>query len=325
MLVVEGSGGDRVEGGRLLLLGRHRSCSTSRATPRPEPPPLPCSELQSIHLRSLNRQRAEILAAEWVATKSVPVPAQVHQGARGRSWRLGWQAPARNFISAFQQHRQPRARAFSSPPHHRRRDRPALQVCKRERQFLPAAIDCGPLPLRVGSLDKCVRGREGMERLLSPDGRCAGSVGGRPACGSGRRALAGGEATTLRRANTHEFCRKRKFVLTVTMPAGGTGPLASRPRGFQALAGALGLHQPERGEIAVAFRGDAGSEDVLQAVLQAARLRAAVGEGADADAAAAGKEAAAGLRPFISSLEAAGWQTDSFLFNRRERATYTYA
>ena len=43
--------------------------------------PCPCSELRSIHLRTLNKERAEIIAQHWLRDGRVPSPRQVRAAA----------------------------------------------------------------------------------------------------------------------------------------------------------------------------------------------------------------------------------------------------
>lgn len=55
------------------------------ATPQSHPstpllPTHPCSELRSIHLRTLNKERAEIIAQHWLQEGRVPTPRQVRRG-----------------------------------------------------------------------------------------------------------------------------------------------------------------------------------------------------------------------------------------------------
>jgi hypothetical protein len=41
----------------------------------------PCSELRSIHLRTLNKERAEIIAQHWLQEGRVPLPRQARSAA----------------------------------------------------------------------------------------------------------------------------------------------------------------------------------------------------------------------------------------------------
>jgi hypothetical protein len=41
----------------------------------------PCSELRSIHLRTLNKERAEIIAQHWLQEGRVPTPRQARSAA----------------------------------------------------------------------------------------------------------------------------------------------------------------------------------------------------------------------------------------------------
>ncbi|KFM29313.1 UPF0420 protein [Auxenochlorella protothecoides] len=165
-------------------------------------------EMRSIHLRSLNRERAEILAASWLDHAMILTP---------------------------------------------------QQVSRAERLLFAPAIDCGPLPLEIGGLESCIRSSSELEALLGKEGR-------------------------LRLA----------------------GP----------------------GSIHVALRSDASARDALQAVVQAALLRRRgafrpAAEAGDCDVAAAAEQARVALAPFLSALEGEGWQTDSFLLSRGEKARYT--
>ena len=51
----------------------------------------PCSELRSIHLRTLNKERAEIIAQHWLQEGHVPTPRQVGKGrVRGLCYCCCW-------------------------------------------------------------------------------------------------------------------------------------------------------------------------------------------------------------------------------------------
>lgn len=190
-------------------------------------------EMRSIHLRSLNRERAEILAASWLDHAMILTP---------------------------------------------------QQVSRAERLLFAPAIDCGPLPLEIGGLESCIRSSSELEALLGKEGR------------------------------------RSRYWLSVRPPAAGA---PSSP-----LAAWLSLRLAGPGSIHVALRSDASARDALQAVVQAALLRRRgafrpAAEAGDCDVAAAAEQARVALAPFLSALEGEGWQTDSFLLSRGEKARYT--
>lgn len=58
------------------------------------------SELRSIHLRTLNKERAEIIVQHWLREGAVPTPRQVSPGG----WRSGaaWPVRCRHAVSPLQ-------------------------------------------------------------------------------------------------------------------------------------------------------------------------------------------------------------------------------
>jgi hypothetical protein len=266
-------------------------------------------ELGSIHLRTLNKERTEILAEAWLEGKGALAPVEVSKRERLAL---------------------PPALALGAMP---LVIGPLEKTARGEDDVM-----------RLLAMQKVRQSR--WRGLLF--GWFSGSGGGDEISRGNGNGSSGGRGIDRRRRRQQEryflsaegpAARAPSPHIDTNHPAESRGSRGSwRAALHQAIAATVG---PPRGAVRVALRCDAGAEDLALAVLHTAILRrkhraAALdnmpthregggieGEAVvvpEADITAAGMAAERSLRHFLRELAVAGWQTTPFLLSSAEKA-----